>query len=353
MNEKPFATFQNVIFFILLGIITIFFGYLLQVFFFALFWAVLITGFFSPLNKIMLGKLRSPNLSASITLVVIIICLILPVGLLISLLINEFIEIYKAVDSDRSRWLDNITSIINYLNNHPLFARLDINHDFFTAKSAEILKAVSEFIFKNLSDFTQNTVVLVIQFVVMFYSLFFFLRDGDRFISTILHYIPVGKYHMDTFISHFLNTAKATLKITFVIGGLQGLLGGLLFYITGIDNALIWGVLMFGLAVVPLVGCSLIWAPAGIIMLFLGHIWQGVTILAFGALVISSVDNLLRPVLVGHNLQMHPLLIFLSTLGGLAVFGVSGFVLGPVIASLFLASWRLFLELHKKEEIES
>ncbi len=106
MNEKPFATFQNVIFFVLLGIITLFFGYLLQVFFFAIFWAVLITGFFSPLNKLLLGKLRSPSLSAGITLVVVIICLILPVGLLSSLLINEFIEIYEAVDSDRSRWLD-------------------------------------------------------------------------------------------------------------------------------------------------------------------------------------------------------------------------------------------------------
>ena len=110
---------------------------------------------------------------------------------------------------------------------------------------------------------------------------------------------------------------------------------------------------MFGLAVVPAVGCSLIWLPAALIMLFQGYIWQGIVIIAFGAIVIGGVDTLLRPILVGHGLQMHPLLIFLSTLGGLAVFGISGFVLGPVIASLFLASWRLFLELHKKEEIET
>jgi predicted PurR-regulated permease PerM len=186
----------------------------------------------------------------------------------------------------------------------------------------------------------------------MFYSLFFFLRYGDKFVSTITHYLPANKYHMRTFTHHFLATAKATLKITFVIGGLQGLLGGLLFYFTGIDNALIWGVLMFGLAVIPAVGCSLIWAPAGVIMLFQGYTWQGITILLFGSLVISTVDNLLRPVLVSHDIQIHTLLIFLSMLGGIAVFGISGFVLGPVIASLFMASWRLFLELYKKEETE-
>jgi predicted PurR-regulated permease PerM len=352
MNDKPFANFQNIIFISLLGIITVFFGYLLKVFFFAIFWAVLIAGIFSPLNKSLVKKLKSKNLCAGLTLLAVLVCLILPLGLLVSLLINESMEIYQAVDSNESKLLDNITWLINYLNNHPLFARLDINHEFFTGKSAEILKAVSEFIFKNLSQLTQNTILLVIQFAVMLYSLFYFLRDGDTFINAITHYLPMNKYHMDTFIHHFLTTAKATLKFTFIIGGIQGLLGGLIFYLTGIERALIWGVLMVGLAIIPAVGCSIIWVPAGIIMLFQGHIWQGVVILVFGAVVISSVDNLLRPILLGRDIQMHSLLLFLSILGGLAIFGFSGFVLGPVIASLFLASWRLFLELYKKEEIE-
>ncbi len=352
MNDKPFASFQNVIFFVLLGIITIFFGYLLKVFFFAIFWAVLIAGIFSPLNKLLIKKLKYTNLSAGITLATVFVCLVLPLSFLLSLLINEFMELYKAVDSDKSRWMDNLTAILNYLNNYPIFARLDINQEFLATKSVEMLKTFSKFIFQHLSDITQNTIILIIQFMVMFYSLFFFLRDGDKFINTITHYIPANKYHMDTFAHHFLATAKSTLKVTFVIGGLQGLLGGLLFYFTGIENALVWGVLMFGLAVIPAVGCSLIWAPAGAIMLFQGYIWQGITILLFGFLVISTVDNLLRPILVGHDIQMHTLLIFLSMLGGIAVFGISGFVLGPVIASLFLASWRLFLELYKKEEIE-
>jgi len=105
---------------------------------------------------------------------------------------------------------------------------------------------------------------------------------------------------------------------------------------------------MFGLSIVPAIGCSLVWAPAGIIMIFLGNIWQGVTILVFGAVVISSVDNLLRPVLMGRDTNMHALLIFLSTLGGIAAFGASGFVLGPIIAALFLAGWKLFMEFYQE-----
>jgi len=105
---------------------------------------------------------------------------------------------------------------------------------------------------------------------------------------------------------------------------------------------------MFVLSIVPAIGCSLIWAPAGIIMLFLGNIWQGVTILLFGTVVISSVDNLLRPILLGRDTNMHVLVIFLSTLGGIAAFGASGFVLGPIVAALFLAGWKLFMELFEE-----
>ncbi|MFA5321458.1 MAG: AI-2E family transporter, partial [Smithella sp.] len=160
MNDKPFASFQNVIFFVLLGIITIFFGYLLKVFFFAIFWAVLIAGIFSPLNKSLLKKLKYKNLSAGITLAAVFVCLVLPLFFLLSLLINEFMSIYKAVDSDKSRWMDNLTAIVNYLNNYPIFERLDINHEFLVIKSAEMLKNFSKFIFQHLSHITQNTIIL-------------------------------------------------------------------------------------------------------------------------------------------------------------------------------------------------
>jgi len=278
----------------------------------------------------------------------IFICLILPVGLLVDLLIMELVDIYQSFNSLSSNWMGTLSETLKALSKKPIFASLNVDQDFLINKSQEAFKFLTDYVFKHISKFTQNTILVVIQVAVMLYSLFFFLRDGEGLIIALKENAPVDDKHIELFINKFLTTAKASLKFTFIIGGIQGFLGGLIFYITGIERALVWGVLMFALSVVPAIGCSLIWVPAGIIMLLLGNIWQGITILIFGSLFISSVDNLLRPVLLGRDTQMHSLLIFLSTLGGIAAFGFSGFILGPVIASLFLAAWKLFPEIYQK-----
>lgn len=349
MMDNPFVGFSKMIFFLILALVTIFFGYILKPFFFALFWAVLLAAIFSPLNTRLCGKFKSPSLCAGLTLAAVLVTLILPVGLILALLVGESVELYQAINTNGSAWMTSITGTLNSIGSHPLLARFNIDQEFITDKSVELVKAVADFLFKNLSAFTQNTILFLIEFAVMLYSLFYFLRDGGDFIRTIFRYMPVDERHMNTFVSEFLVTSKAALKFTFVIGGIQGLLGGIIFYVTGIESALVWGVLMVGLSIVPAIGNAIIWVPAGIIMLLMGHVWQGIAILVFGTVVISLVDNLLRPILLGKDIQMHALLIFLSTLGGIVVFGFSGFVLGPVIASFFLASWKLFLELYRQD----
>ncbi len=348
MIEKPIFTSQNIIFFIMLAMITGVLAYVLTPFFYAVFWAVLIASIFRPLYKFINKKIVNENLCASLTMMAIVLCLLLPVGLLIDLLIMESIDIYQSFNDYSSNWMGTFSEALKSLSRKPLFAKLHLNQAFLINKSQEAFKIFTGYVFNHISDFTQNTVLVIVQFAVMLYSLFFFLRDGKKLVTTLKEHIPVDNKHLDHFINQFLTTAKSSLKFTFVIGGIQGALGGLIFYITGIERALVWGVLMFGLSVVPAVGSALIWVPAGIIMLLLGNIWQGVTILLFGAIVISSVDNMLRPIFVGRDTQMHSLLIFLSTLGGIAAFGFSGFILGPVIASLFLAAWELFPEIYQK-----
>lgn len=349
MKVKPFSGFPDGVFFLILAVVTLFFGYILKPFFFALFWAVLLAAVFDPLNTRLNRRFKSPGLCAGLTLAAVVLTMVLPVGLILGLLIGESVDLYTSVTSNSNSWIASINSLLKSLGEHPLLVRLHMDEQFITDKSIELIKAVADFLVKNLSTLTENTVLFLIQFAIMLYCLFYFLRDGSRFIDTVSGYLPVGRRHIDMFISEFLVTAKATLKFTFVIGGIQGLLGGLVFYFTGIERPLVWGVLMMGLSIVPAVGSAIIWAPAGIIMLFLGHIWQGIAILVFGAVVISSADNLLRPILMGQDIEMHALLIFLSTLGGIAVFGFSGFVLGPVIAAFFLASWDLFLDVYMKE----
>jgi predicted PurR-regulated permease PerM len=335
----------------ILALVTIIFGYLLKPFFFALFWAVLLAAIFAPVNARLNRRFKSPSLCAAMTLAAVLLTLILPVGLILALLVGESIDLYQSINTNGGSWMNSITGVLNTIGSHPLLARLNIDQEFITDKTVELVKAFADFLFKNLSVFTQNTIFFLIEFAVMLYSLFYFLRDGGDFIRTIFRYIPIDERHMNTFATEFLVTAKASLKFTFVIGGIQGFLGGIIFYVTGIQSALVWGVLMVGLSIVPVIGNAIVWVPAGIIMLLLGHIWQGIAILVFGSVVISLVDNLLRPVLLGKDIQMHALLIFLSTLGGIAFFGFSGFVLGPVIASFFLAGWKLFPELHRSERL--
>ncbi len=344
MFDNLFAGFPKLIFVLLLGFVTFLFGHILKPFFFAIFWAILLAAIFSPLYKWLQLRFKSPNLCAGLSLAAVLITLILPTGFILALLVGETFDLYQSIHSSGGSWMNSINGVLNSLSNHPLLARFNMDQQFITDKTVDILKVAANFFVKNLSALTGNTIVFFVEFAVMLYCLFYFLRDGKKLIDTVIHYMPVDEQHMNTFISEFLVTSKATLKFTFIIGGIQGLLGGLIFYITGVDRALVWGVLMVGLSIVPAIGNSIIWVPAGIIMLLLGHVWQGIAILVFGAIVISSVDNLLRPILLGQDIQMHSLLIFLSILGGIAAFGFSGFVLGPVVAAFFLASWKMFLE---------
>ena len=184
-GKQTEPNFEKRIFFILLAFITVLFAYILQPFFFAIFWAVLIASIFAPLYKFINKKIKNPNLCAGITLIVcIIICLILPVGLLIDLLIIESIDIYQSLNSTSSNWQKILSEMLKSLSNTPIFANLNLDQAFLINKSQEALKALTGYVFNHISEFTQNTIVIFVNFAVMIYSLFYFLRDGERLITT-------------------------------------------------------------------------------------------------------------------------------------------------------------------------
>lgn len=193
----------------------------------------------------------------------------------------------------------------------------------------------------NLLGFAQKAYSGISSFIlwifILFFTLFYFLIDGKRGLRYMIEMSPLKDKHDKQLIERFTSISRATLKGTFVVGIIQSVLGGIAFMIAGVPSPVIWTLVMLLFSVIPMVGTSIIWAPAGIILLLTGNIWQGVFVLVFGSLVIASIDNILRPKLVGKDTQMHPLLIFFSTLGGIAVFGLPGFVIGPIIISLFVA----------------
>lgn len=329
-------------FYILLGVITALFFALFIPFIFPIFWAAVLAGIFKPLG----GRLRRrlpPALAASLVVVIIIAIIIIPVGIVGSLLIAESIHLYDTISQDRGLIEMKIRSLqLPELSRY--LARLGISEGLVAGRIAEMLKGLADFIIVHLTSITQNTLVFFVKFLIMLYSLFFFLKDGERLYQSFIRYNPLGSRRGRILYERFIATANAGIKATLIIGGIQGILGALIFYAVGIQGAVIWGIIMMFASVVPLVGSSIIWGPAGIIMLLAGHLWEGAAILAFGIVVIGLADNLLKPIIIGRGVQMHPLIVFFSTLGGLAIFGISGFVLGPVIASLFVVSWDMFEE---------
>jgi predicted PurR-regulated permease PerM len=207
--------------------------------------------------------------------------------------------------------------------------------------SAGLLKG-SEFLAGQAIDIGQSTVGFVVNLFVMLYLLFFLFRDGERLVGRIRHALPLPAQQLDQLLLKFKVVIRATVKGNLVIALLQGALGGLMFWLLGISGALLWAVVMAFASLLPAVGAGLVWIPVALYLLATGAIWQGVTLIAFGALVIGMVDNLLRPILVGKDTKLPDYVVLISTLGGIEVFGLNGFVIGPVIAAMFIAVWDLY-----------
>jgi predicted PurR-regulated permease PerM len=174
--------------------------------------------------------------------------------------------------------------------------------------------------------------------------MFFLLRDGERIGRTLLRTIPVERSISERLADRFLGIVRATIKGSGVVGLVQGVLGGISFLIVGLDSALLFGVLMTIFALVPVIGAGAVYVPVGLWLLVTGAVWQGIFVLVFGFVVISSADNVLRPILVGRDTGIPDWIILVTTLGGISFLGFSGIVLGPLVAGLFLASWSILQE---------
>jgi predicted PurR-regulated permease PerM len=184
----------------------------------------------------------------------------------------------------------------------------------------------------------------VLSFTLALYVIFFLLRDGARIGETILNSAPVKRDIADRLAERFLGIVRATIKGSVVVGMVQGALGAITFVIAGVPSALLFGVLMAILSLLPVVGTVLVWGPVGVWLLLGGSWWQGIFVIASGFVIVSSADNVLRPILVGRDTGIPDWIILITTLGGISLAGFSGIVLGPLVAGLFLASWSILQE---------
>ena len=279
--------------------------------------------------------------SAFLTCLFVILIIVTPVFLVLSLVINEANSLYHTLGEDSSLERAVNQSLVSIKSIPYLNTFLDTQ----TFNQERILSDVRQFS-QNALGLIQAAYVGITAFIfwvfVMFFTLFYFLVDGKHALKYFRQLSPLRDAHDTLLIQKFVSISRATLKGTLVMGIIQGLLGGLTFWIAGVPSPAIWTLVMIFLSIIPLFGSAIVWLPAGVIMLLLGNIWQGVFILSVGAGIISTIDNILRPKLVGRDTQMHPLIIFFATLGGIAYFGLAGFILGPIIVSLFVALSEIY-----------
>lgn len=337
---------QNRTLLLLLSVVTLAFGAILWPLNGAIFWGVVLAILFTPLHRRLLRRMpRRRNLAALATLCVCLVIVILPMTLIGVSLAQEASVAYERVRSGQLNFGAYLRQVLAALPDWAL-ELLDRFHltslTELQARLTAIGAQASQFLATKALDVGQNTLQFIVSFGVMLYLLFFLLRDGPQLAARMRQAIPLDTRHKEQLSLKFTTVIRATVKGNIVVAAAQGALGGFIFWALGIQGPVMWGVLMAFLSLLPAVGASLIWGPVAIYFLATGATWQAVTLTAYGICVIGLVDNLLRPILVGKDTKMPDYVVLISTLGGMALFGLTGFVIGPAIAALFMATWDLF-----------
>jgi predicted PurR-regulated permease PerM len=335
-------TVQSAGFLFLLVIVTLAFGVLVANFVTPVFWAAVLAIVFRPVERWLFhyfGQKR-PNSSAALTLILVIVVVFVPLGFVAVAVSREAVGLYQrfttgelAVSDATDRW---VPALVRF------GARIGITPATVRSNVAEAASAIGQFLASGALAFGQNAIKAAGQLGLMLYVLFFFLRDGDQLLRQIARALPLGDARERALFERFTAVTRATLKGTLVVGAVQGTLGGVFFALLGLDAPAFWGVIMMACSLIPVIGPTTVWLPASIILLLTGSIAKGITLLALGTFGIALVDNLLRPILVGRETRMPDYVVLLSTLGGLTLFGLSGFVAGPAIAALFITAWDMF-----------
>jgi len=333
---------RGVLIFILVIISGLFLN-MVQPFLQAIFIAALFAALFHPLYRWVLRWVGNrPSLASALTLVIVLFFIVVPLGLLLSTVANQAVDIAQSAAPWISQQLATPGLITQRLEGLSFYSSIEPYRDLALERLGDVAGLLSGWIVDGVQKATLGTVSALLSVIIVLYTLFFFLIDGDRLLFYMLYYLPLNDEDETKLLRRFTSVTRATLKGTAVIGVLQGTLAGLALYFAGIPSALFWAVTMMVLSVVPGIGTALVWIPAVIYLLVGGQYVSAISVALFCGLVVGTVDNVLRPKLVGNDTQMHELMIFFSTLGGLLMFGFMGFVIGPIIAALFVTLWELY-----------
>ncbi len=355
MAQTPHRTdeLQHASFLLILAVVSLMMAVIVWPFATALLWAALAAIMFQPLYRWMLRKMRGRrNWAASASLLVIFFVVLVPALWLAALVVQEALVLVSALQNqpvDLAATFDSVYGMLPQSAQDAVDRSGWADVSSIQAKLQELLAASAGMIASQAVSIGSGALGFMLSFGVGLYVMFFLLRDGERIGRTLLNTAPVERSISERLAERFLGIVRATIKGSGVVGLVQGALAGISFLIVGLESALFFAVLTTVFALVPVIGAGAVYIPVGLWLLVTGAVWQGVFVLVVGVVIISSADNVLRPILVGRDTGIPDWIILVTTLGGISFLGFSGIVLGPLVAGLFLASWSILQEYREED----
>lgn len=324
-------------------VVSILFLWMVRAFLIALFMAAIFSAMARPLYRRITRWCRGrTGLGAGLTLTVLVVAIGLPLSAFVTVVVTQALEITSSARPWIEQQIATPDAWGRLVKEIPILGQLIPAETDVAAKLGEFAASVGEFLANSMVDVTRGTATFFLQFFVMLYAMYFFLVGGGGILDRIISTIPLEESTSWRLVAQFVSVTRAVLKGSLIIGMIQGVLAGAAFWIAGIDGWAFWMTVMIVLSVIPAIGSALIWIPAVIYLVAGGHMVAGILLAVWCAAVVGSVDNFLRPLLIGRDIKMPDILVLVGTLGGIFLFGPLGFILGPIVAALFLSAWDLY-----------
>jgi predicted PurR-regulated permease PerM len=306
----------------------------------------LLAGLFHPLYRWITRLLGGrASLGAAVTLLVLLVLGLGPISAFLGIVLQQALTM-----SDQAiPWLSQHVGAASTFNvnewlvqKFPALTKYIPSQEQLLEQVGNAAKTAGAFLVSFASRMTATTAAFLLNLFVMLYAMFFFFKDGHKILERIFYYTPLSDEDEARMLTQLASITRATVKGTLVIGVIQGALAGIAFWAAGIEGAALWGTIMTILSIIPGIGAPLVWVPVVIFLYVNGQYLTATLLLVWCGAVVATIDNFLRPVLVGRDAKMPDLLILIGTLGGLFLFGPIGFIVGPIVCGLFLTVWDIY-----------
>jgi len=335
--------FQRAFLLLLVLSISVLFVQMVKDFLLAVFLAAIFAGMSYPLFRRLRYRLGGrENLASILTIVLLFLGVVLPLTIFLAFVVSESVALSQGIGEWVRSEPDRLGQLRAWASRLPMVGGMVPNSEELVTTLGELAGRMGPMLAGKLAAVGRGTLSFVFQLFVCLYAMFFFLVDGQSLLRQILYYIPLGAAQEDKLLERFVSVSRATIKGSLLIGIIQGSLAGVAFWVADVPAAAFWGTVMVVLSIIPAIGSALVWVPAVGFLAATGESTAAIGLFAWCAVVVSSVDNFLRPMLVGRDARMSDLMILLSTMGGIVLFGALGFIVGPIIAALFVTVWHIY-----------